>query len=176
MSIGKRGCLAPPALLRWFCMKPLLHFRALLFKKKRMQSECAIRSDWPGFLAEGSRLSRVAFWATGAALDSLLPGAILVRIGWPTVPHCRGPLTSLVHPFITRLPFALGGALNLDSVHADVRDVLGLQSTKRALSRPKPAVPSHETQSPGQGDAGNERDRTFSPRQPPFDQPEVSFL
>jgi hypothetical protein len=63
-----------------------------------------------------------------------------------------------------------------DSVHSGVRDVLGLHSTQRALSRPQPPVPSHETQSPGQGDAGNGRDRTFRSRQPLFDRPEVSFL
>src|SRR5215470_14467582 len=39
-----------------------------------------------------------------------------------------------------------------DSVHLGIRDVLGLHSTKRALSRPKPAVPSHGSQSPGWGD------------------------
>jgi hypothetical protein len=58
-------------------------------QEKRMPSASAIRSYGTAFLAEDGGLSRVASGATCAALDSPPSGAILRRIGWPPLPHCR---------------------------------------------------------------------------------------
>ena len=92
LSRGKRGCLAPLCLWRWFDRQPLNHHRTRWgAEKKQVSSESTIRSYRTAFLAEGGGLSRVVFWATCTALDSPPPGATLTGIGWPTVPHCRRP-------------------------------------------------------------------------------------
>ena len=125
-----------------------------------MPSASAIRSYGTAFLAKDGRLSRVASGATCAALDSPPSGAIL-RLDRmaeaSTLPEAIGTMSPILcHSFLSGSNGGLAPTLPLcgftpaspgfhshsgesfvsDSVHAGVRDILGLHSTKRDLPGP----------------------------------------